>query len=485
MKKLTLLLVALQIVLLTAFVSSAQHQRLAIKPGTVTLNSQKRSFEVEAFCLDRNKVIDNTYNYNHVLSSSAATATVGGRTLPLQKAINDGLVRIESTVENPRFGSGIGIRFVNLSRKPLTIHIPDSLPLGENPGVYTNRAALEIVKTDQTISSTEIQERLWETDIDRVRWESLGYKTLQEFQQANNLPLNGLSAATKTKLEEAESKLIARFEAVGINERRFHSRVQSVSDNISSFQEQIGVEETGVYSPDVRSQFERYEKVDFPQITKAADYTSAADNYLFLKVTASPGNSSLYTVYSPDGKLYEGNSVSEIEAKISEEALIFAKTYVELDFPSKNQADAFKTSFDISRIKSETALIEGAPALKDVFFSNKRTFEIGAVSEPILEGSDYVSTIGLNSTAAAEVNKSWKLKAASSIKQTVTKFTDAVRSLIGRKEKQSLADIVERARWIEKDRTDPLDVKVSLIDEFGGIRVAEISLRKLIRITAE
>ena len=210
---------------------------------------------MEAFCLDRNRVIDGTYNYNNVLSSSAATATVGGRTLPLQKAINEGLVRIESTVKDSSFDSGIGIRFVNLSEGPLTIHISDSLPLGENPGVYSNRAALDVVKTDRSSlggGSRKVQDLLWEADIDRVRWESLGYKSLEEFQQANNLPLNGLSAATKTKLEEAEAKLIARFEAVGITERRLDTTVHSVSDNISSFQHKIGVEETRVYSPGVR-----------------------------------------------------------------------------------------------------------------------------------------------------------------------------------------------------------------------------------------
>jgi hypothetical protein len=489
MKKLTLLLVAFHMVLLSAVVSSAQHQRLAVKPGTITLNGQKRSLAVEAFCLDRNRVIDGTYNYNNLLSSSSATATVGGRTLPLQKAINEGLVRIESTVKDSSFDSGIGIRFVNLSEGPLTIHISDSLPLGEKPGVYTNRAALEVVKTDRSSlegGSREVQDLLWEADIDRVRWESLGYKSLEEFQQANNVPLNGLSAATKAKLEDAEAKLIARFEAAGINERRPDTTVQSVFDNISSFQYKIGVKETGIYSPDVRSRFERYEGVDFPEIRKAAAYNSAEDNYLFLRVTASRETSSLYSVYSPERKLYEGNSVAEIEAKISEEAPIFGKTYVELDFPSKNQADAFKASFDISRVKSEAALVEGTPALKNVFFSNNRTFEIGAISEPILEGRDYVQTIGLNSTARAEVNKSWKLKAASSVKQTVMKFTNAVKNLVGRKDKQGLADIVEKARVIDDDRTaDPLDVKVSLIDEFGEIRVSEISLRKLIRIIAE
>ena len=487
MKKLTLLLVAFQLVLLSAFVSSAQHQRLAIKPGKVTLNSQKPSSEVEAFCLDRNKVIDGTYDYNHVLSPSAATATVGGRTLPLQKAIKDGLIRIESTVGSSQFDSGIGIRFVSLTRAPVTIQIHDSLALGENPGRYTNRAALEIVKTDRTrlgVSSRKIQDSVWEADLDRVRWESLGYKSLEEFQQANNLPLNGLSAATKAKLEEAESKLIARFEAVGISRRRDDTRIQSVYDNIRTFQLSIGTKATGVYSPDVRTQFETYEKVDFPVIKEVSEYHSSASNYLFLRVTASPAvDPNLYKVYGLDSKLYEGNKVAEIQTEISELASLFRKIYVELDFPSKNQADAFKTSFDISRIKSNVALVEGTPALRDVLFSNKRTFEIGSFSEPILERSDYVSTADIKSTA--EVNKSWKLKAASRIKETVTKFTDAVKNLGGRKQKQSLADIIERARRIEEDRTDTLDVKVSLIDEFGEIRVAEISLRKLIRITAE
>ena len=485
MKKLILLLLALQFVLLCAFVSSAQHQRLGIGPGTVTLNRQKPSSEVEAFCLDRNLIIDGTYNYNHVLSPSKATVTVGGKTLPLQKAIQDRLIRIESMVGGDRFGSGIGIRFVSLTRAPVTVRIPDSMALGENPGTYTNGSALAVLKTARKtprLSSRDIQDSVWEADVDRVR-EALGYKSLEEFQQANNLPVDGLSLATKAKLEELESELIARFEAVGIRSRRYDTRVQSVYDNIREFQQRMSIKPTGVYSPDVRTAFETYERVDFPAIKSVSQYRSPGYNYLFLKVTAS-GDSSFYKVYGPGSKLYEGNSVAEIRTMISNLAQ-YGKTYVELDFPSKNQTDAFKTSFDIQGINSNIALIETSTAFKNVYFSNSRSFDVGAISEPVLQGSDYVSTIDFKSTSAAEVDKSWKLRAAAGIKQTVTKFTDAFKNLAGRKERQSLADIVERARRIEADRTQTLDVKVSLIGEFGEIRVAEISLSKLLQIAAE
>jgi len=294
-----------------------------------------------------------------------------------------------------------------------------------------------------------------------------------------------LSELTKTKLEEAESQLIARFEAVGISDRRFGGNVPSVSDNIASFQKKLGLEETGIYSPDIRAKFEKYETVDFPVINEISEYRSTASNHLFLRVKASPENSSLYAVYAPGQKLYEGNSVAQIDANISRLASRYGKAYVELDFPSKNQAEAFVTSLAISRTKSNVALFEGAPATKNVYFSNKRTFDIDNISEPQLTGDEYVSTIGVKSADAAEVNTSWKVKAASRIKETVTKFTDAFKNIIGRKQKQSLADIVEKARRIELKRNETLDVKVTFIDEFGRIQVAEITLGKSTRVTAE
>lgn len=489
-KSIFLVLAAFQIILLSAFSAQAQHQRLGIAPHNISLNSKQPTSEVEAFCLDRNKVIDGTYDYNNVLSSSASTAivTVGQRRLPLQKAINEGLIRVESTLSRAKFGSGIGVRFVSLTRLPVTIQIRDSLAVGENPGSYSNKSALEILRTAKAnlvVDSKEIQQQVWEADSDRARLESLDYKSVAEFQQANGLPLNGLDAVTKAKLQESESQLIARFEAVGLANRRFQAREKSVSDNISLFQTKMGIKETSVYSPDVRAQFERYEKVDFPVIKELSEYGSNQYNYLFLRVKASADDSSLYTIYSPDRKLYEGNSVAEIDARISRLASTYGKAYVDLDFQSKNQIEAFKASLDISRIKSNVALVEGTPATKNVFFSNKRTFDIDNISQPNLEGDEYVSTIGLKSTDATEVNKNWKVKAASKVKETVIKFTDAFKNLIGRKQKQSLADILERARRVEEDRTQTLDVRVSFIDEFGEIRVVKILIGGSIQITAE
>ena len=490
MKKLTLLLAAFQIILLSALATSAQHQRLGISPTTMTLNSRKPSAEVEAFCLDRHKVIDGTYDYNHVLSPSASTATVtvGQRTMPLQRAINEGLIRIKSTVGSNGFGSGIGVKFISQTQQPVTIQIRNSLALGENAGTYTNTSVLETLRTAKAnleVDSKDLQHQLWEADIHRVRWESLGYGSVEEFQRANNLPVNGLSALTKTKLEEAESKLIARFEAVGMTNTRSASRIPSVSDNIASFQKAVGLEETAVYSPDVRAQFEKYEKVDFPVIREISDYDSPADNYVFLRVKASAEDSSFYTVYAPGEKVYEGNDVAVIDEAVSGLASVYGKAYVELDFPSLNQTEAFKASLKISRIKSNVALVEGTRATKNVYFSNKRTFAIDNISEPQLIGDDFVSTISGKTADTAAVNTSWKVNAASRIKETVTKFTDAFKNIIGRKQKQSLADIVEKARRIELDRTETLDVKVSFIDEFGEIRVAEISFGKSIRVTAE
>src|SRR6185295_10876809 len=120
----------------------------------------------------RNRVIDGTYDYNSVLNSSPSTSTVtvgGQRRISLQAAINEKLLRVESTL-SARFGSGIGVRFISQSRLPLTIQIREPLAVGERPGTYGNKSVLEILRTarpDRALDSEEIQQLVWEADSDR------------------------------------------------------------------------------------------------------------------------------------------------------------------------------------------------------------------------------------------------------------------------------------------------------------------------------
>lgn len=489
-KSISLLSITLGIIFLFAVSAQAQHQRLGIAPQpTINLNGQNASLEVEAFCLDRHKIVDGTYNYNNVLASnSKATVKVGNRKLSLQRAIDENLIRVESLLSRTKFGSGIGLRFVSLTDAPVTIQIQDSLALGENPGAYSNATVLATLKKARANPANEsrnIQDQLWEADVDRMRLEALGYTSVEEFQRAYSLPAKGLDAVTKYKLREAEAALIARFDAVDLRVARSDTNVQSVSDNIRKFQEETGVKNpTGVYSPDVRARFESYEEA-FPVTKELKEYNTDIESSLVLRVKSSIGDENFYTLHSPIGKLYEGNSVSEINALISRIPPTFEKIYLDLDFPSAAKAQAFKTSFEIAQTRPRATLIEGNPASKNVLFSSKRTFEIVNATQPQLARGEYSATIGLRSTNATEVNRSWRIRASSRLKQSVVKFTDAFKVLIGRREKKSLASIIERARAADEARTGKLDVKVSFMDEFGRIQLGKTLFGQSIQITAE
>jgi hypothetical protein len=487
-KSISLLSISLSTIFLFAFSVQAQHQRLGIAPQpTINLSAQNPSQEVEAFCLDRNRLIDGKYDYSHVLASDSRTVvTVGKRKLTLQKAIDEGLIKVSGQSSRVSDSGVMSLRFESLTKLPVKIEILESLAMGENQGRFDNTAVLASLRKPKLLGATRQpkQDEIWFANVDNARLEALGYTSVEEFQRANNLPLNGFDPITKGKLQEAENGLIARFEAAGIAESRTDTDVKSVADHIRKFQNATRAKATGVYSPDVRARFERYEK-EFAIIKELRDYNANIENSLFFRVQSSIGDENLYKVYTHLGKLYEGNSISELNAMIAKLPAKFEKIYFDLDFPSPTKAEAFKTSFEIAQTASRVSFIEGSPASKNVLFSSKRTFEIDNVTLPRLENGEYSSTVNLKSTDVTEVNRNWKIIAASKLRPSVIKFTDSFRTLIGRREKLSLANIVERARAVDAARTGKLDVRVSFIDELGRIQLGKILFGKSIQITAE
>lgn len=507
-KSIFLLLSFLSTIFLTAFPSYAQtyavHQRLGIPPQpTIYLTAKNPSKEVEAFCLDRNKIIDGSYDYNYVIASdSKTTVTVGGRkSLSLQKAIDQKLIKVESLINLNRadFGSGIGLRFVGLKNFPVSIRIRDSIAVGEVAGPFGNLPVLEALKEPKppVKNGSELkQDKIWEIDVDKSRLESLGYISVEQFQRDNDLSLNGFDKATKTKLIEAEDKLIARFEAVDLKVVRSDTSIKSVSDNIDLFENRVlkrTENRTRVFSSEIRQLFEKYEKfvkIDYPIIKELKEYNTELSGSLVLRVKAEIGKENFYTIYSYLGKEYEGNSISEINAFISRLSQRFENINLDLDFPSPKMMGAFKDSFEIHQIKSNlTFSAEGTTASKKVFFSNTKSFEMDGITEPLLENGNYSQTIGLKSSDPADINKIWKIKAASKIKETVVKFTNAFKTLFQKREKQSIANIIGRARRVESDMSNKdktgLEITVSFIDEFGEIQTGKIFFGKTSEITAE
>lgn len=470
-------------ILLTLLPIQAQHQRLGISPQSIiNLNAKKSSVKIEAFCLDRHKIIDGIYDYNYVLTQdSGVVVTIGRRKLSLQKAIDEKLIKVNSLLSRIEFDSGIGLEFVNLTKLPMTIKIINSLAMGETPGQFSNSAVLNALKTPKPKQDT-----IWESDIDRVRLESLGYKSVEEYQKEKNLPLNSFDEITTSRLKEDESSLIKRFEAIGLVVNRNDTSVRSASDNIRQFQREAGIKETGIFSPDVRIIFERVEKFvkyDYPIINELREYNTNLESSFVLRVKPSSENENFYSVYSELGKEYEGNKVSEISSLVSLLSQKYGNVILDLDFPSTTKSEAFKSSFDIAQIKSRFSFFEGKPAARNALFSNKKDFEIDSITDLTLDNENYSSTIALKSTEPIDKDKSWKIKAASKLKETVTKFTDAFKSIFHRvkqsppNEKLSVSSIIEKARRVDSDLSGnktALEVTISFIDEFGEIHTAKI-----------
>ncbi|MGC2237740.1 MAG: hypothetical protein WA584_16370 [Pyrinomonadaceae bacterium] len=502
MKKTLLFLISSLTIFLFISPSYAEHQRLGISPQpTIYLTAEKSSVEVEAFCLDRHKIIDGEYIYNYVLTSDSKTIVIAGeRRLSLQQAIDEQIIRILGRSGRGKvFGSRIGLVFFGLKDFPITIEIQDSLAMGESAGKFNNSSILEILKKPKPNleSGSEVkQDEIWEADIDRSRLESLGYNSVEEFQKEKNLSQTGIfDSLTKTTLKEEEAALVERFEAVGLDSPRNDTKVKSVSDNIRKFQKQTLNEkiQAGIFSSDVRTRFEKYVEDDFPITKEVKKYTSTLDNTLVLIIKSETGQENLYKVYSQFRKEFEANKVSEINNFFSGIYPRFENVYLILDFPSQAKADAFKSSVEIARIKSRAIFFEGKSEARDVLFSDKTIFEIETVTKPVRKNKNYFTNTDLEATRSNEINKSWiittvskvKIKAISKLKTTVVKFTDAFKALIERKEKRSLANIVNEARKIDSKNKTKMEIRINYIDEFGEIHIVKIFFGKVVEVEAD
>lgn len=505
MKKTILFLISLITVFLFGSPAYAEHQRLGIPPQpTIYLTASKPRVEVEAFCLDRHKLIDGSYVYNYVLTSSINTVVIAEeRSLSLQQAIDEQIIKIIGHAGRGKvFGSKIGLEFVGLRDFPITIEIQDSLAMGESAGKFSNSSVLEILrkpKPNVENGSKVKQDEIWEADVDTSRLESLGYNSVEEFQKEKNLSLTGIfDSLTKAKLKEEEYILTARFEAAGLGYPRSDTRVKSVSDNIGLLETRIlhrAENKTQVFSSDVRSRFERYVKDDFPIIKELREYTTGSDNTLVLIIKSKIGQENLYNVYSQFGEVWEKNSASEVNDFFSGIDSRFENVYLILDFPSQAKANAFKSSVEIARIKSKSraTFFEGKPESRDGLFSNKRTFEIAAMTKPVLKNKKYSAIIVLKSTGITPINENWEIKsdsiveikAVSKLKAAVGRFTNAFKALIQRKEKLSLANIVNQARKVNSKNKTKLEIIINYIDEFGEIHIVKVFRGKVIEVTAE
>ena len=121
--------------------SYLEHQRLGIPPQTINLTSRNPNREVEAFCLDRHRIIDNRYVFNHVVASNSRTVvTTGTQKYTIQSAIDAHIIKVSGQTRTQSESGLMSLRFENLTRFPVTIRILDSLGMGESPKSLNNPA---------------------------------------------------------------------------------------------------------------------------------------------------------------------------------------------------------------------------------------------------------------------------------------------------------------------------------------------------------
>lgn len=445
-KSIFLLLASCASIFLSVFSSYAQHQRLGIQPQEIVLDA-KDSKLVEAYCFDRHVIIDdNTYDYRYLQTDeSAIQVFVGGKRYSFSKAIEENKIKVSARPGDKSKGEPeIVIEIRKLVPDRVIVNVAKTSVFRDAPGTYKNQKALDILNSLNASSGTtsidrqSIQDPIWTADIDRTRLESLGYKSKDDFLTIHRLSRNTPDDRISAILEAEEDALIERFEAVYIFASRNDTQVQSVSDNIRNLQQLYGVKETGVYGDDVNALLNRYVREYLPVVKEVAKLSLASDSYL-LRVKSVIGDDRLYTVYTPFGA-FRLNNIGEMTEFISDLSKDNKGIFLDLEFPSPEKVEAFRTSLNIANNNSVT-MIEGTPAARGKFFNSGNVTEV--VSSSPVEGSQdvYRSTLTYK-TETEPINQ--EVTVAAKVKQTVVKFVQTFRSLVNGK--RNVASIASEAR---------------------------------------
>lgn len=463
---------------LFVFSAYAQKQRLGIVPQEIILDGGKTSANVEAFCFDRHIIIDASYDYKYLQTDeSAVRVVVGDKNYSLSEAIKQKVIKVTGRpgVKNE---PDLVIEITKLVPETVLVKVEKASVFRDTPGTYKNQKALNVLNSiepsggQRRVNSQAIQDTVWMADVDRARLESLGYKSIEEFQRKNNLPeTNTFDARTSTKLEAEERALIKRFEDVGLDGSRSETSVQSVSDYIRLFEKKAGIKETGIFNSEVRSLFEKFEpgaKVDFANTRELYQFSQDSVATVW-RVKSSVGGENFYSLYSSYGKLYEGNDISEITRIVAERAdylkALGLKFYLDLDFPSAEKGIALKTSLRLS----DLTFIEAQSEAKIAFFTSRQPVEIISTTNPTLSRGEWSQDINLNANR--------KITAIAKVKSVVVKFVGTFRSLIG--ENQSLAYIVNQSREASGS------LKVIFTDQYRKSHVVELFRNELPEVNAE
>jgi hypothetical protein len=454
-------LILLSIMSLLVVSSFAQKQRLGIRPQKITLDGEKyTSVNVEAYCFDRHILIDKPTDYSYLhTDESAVRVFVGAQEYTLPAAINAGKIKI---IGRPgKTGEpDLIIEIVKLVPDKVIVVIENVSVFRDVPGVYLNRSALNVLNSaDSSQNRQSIQDNIWVADINRSRLQSLGYKSIEEFQQKFGLPVSKyFDPQTAAKLEVEENALIRRFEQNYLGVTRSDTKVKSVADNIERLgQKYEGKEAPGLISG-VSPLFEKYLREHVTVIRELGKSSSESGSYV-LRVEPLYGSENLYTFYSPFGvfRLKDTKELTEVLTAWSEKG---REIYVYLAGFTPEKAEGLKTSMNINAIN----LLKN-DSIRGRFFSLGTVAEVVSDSPVTKIGNEYSSTLVYK---VVEVTTAQKMTVRAKLRNTVSKFVQSFKGLVNGK--RSLPSIAGQAR-----KASGGSVKL----EFGEL--GEIEIIKLFR----
>jgi peptidoglycan hydrolase-like protein with peptidoglycan-binding domain len=236
--------------------------------------SANETGSVTGFCFDEYLIAARRVTpFRHVLAgkNDATVRTADGRTLPLQEAIDKGMVAVNDFQ--------LKMMFTNRTNAPLSIRIARPVVFWNRPAGDVNPAALAALESPNDDYDWR-QEQVWRITTAERRLAVLGYydgsvwnidrgrfgSAVSAFQRANNIASSGsLDNATIGRLATIDDNLRNRLRALGFRDREGRSLKEDLAAQIRAYQKYLGNPATGRWSPELGSRLGTDEQI-IPQL---------------------------------------------------------------------------------------------------------------------------------------------------------------------------------------------------------------------------
>lgn len=417
MKRYTqLFLVLTLLVLFLDFVTSAYAaQRMGLLPGRSVQIPPNGKGELPARCLDEEApppITSTRYTRVHNAPPDAVIVKIDGQSIPLQQALDQGLVSISGVTAPTGYVTQAridAVRIINNTSKPIEVQVHSGAVLGESghrPFDYDVTSLL---------ARNASQRSIWGQQIERI--ESIRREEFQRRKEENIQNQTALSA-----LGYYDGPIDGEFGAAAREgARSFQRDYGLVTDGI------IG-EKTRVALKDAQTQQERLQRIN-------------KDEPGFLTLTMEyQQRPSVYALYGTSGKLlYRGKRVPDLMEVITRELKgnTSQTVYLDMENFTPDKKDGFETSLRLYHQKQGAKIdvktlerYNGKTNVQDQFFETSRRLEIKSVSEPILVETGKFKGYYRGAAQILQGTRSSIIRVYSRSKELVQKFFSRLQSLI-------------------------------------------------------